>query len=347
MSGNSSIGIESPVRRRRREILTARGRPLLRRSSSAVPYLLLLVLVVLGGVLIPGSLGRTAIISTVALSSVLGIAAAGQTLTILIGGIDLSIPAVMGMAAVLVVQFYGNGMSFAVAVLVVAGVAIIVGAVNGLVSVILRIHPLVVTLGVGSIVTGCVLISHQARNLQAGTAGALPAWLTTFSAPIAHTGPIPLPPVIVSWIVVTVLVIGAQRWTTIGRRVYAMGASPRAAELSGIRPDRVWALVYIISALFACMAGIILAGMSAGANVDIADPYLFMTVAAVVVGGTSLLGGRGGYGRTVVGALIVTELSTIVLGLNLSNAMQQLFIGILIVALVMLYGRDPSVRSRV
>jgi ribose transport system permease protein len=328
--------------------LAARARPVLRRLPPLVPYGLLAFLFVLSGILIEGSLNRIALLSTVVIASLLGIAAVGQTLTTLLGGIDLSIPAVMGMAAVLTVEIYGDGRPFVVAVLIVLAVSVMVGVVNGLLSRLLRVHPLIVTLGVGSIVTGVVLLRRQGSSLEAGTAtGAAPGWLTTFCAPIGETGPIPLPPVVVTWIVLTALIVLVQRRTRFGRQVYALGSNLRAAELAAVRPTLVWVLIYVLSATFACIAGILLVGVSGGANPDVAKPYLFMTVAAVVVGGTSLLGGSGGYGRTVIGALIVTQLTTIVLGLGLSNAMQQLFLGLLIVTLVMLYGRDAHVRNRI
>jgi ribose transport system permease protein len=109
----------------------------------------------------------------------------------------------------------------------------------------------------------------------------------------------------------------------------------------------VWMAVYALSAALAAVAGMLLAGFSGAADPTVGATYLFTTVAAVVVGGTPLTGGRGGYGRTVAGCLVVTELGTLLIGLGLDQPAQQICLGILIVVLVAFYGREPHLSMRV
>ena len=109
----------------------------------------------------------------------------------------------------------------------------------------------------------------------------------------------------------------------------------------------VWAATFAVSAGCAAIAGILLAGFSGGADANVGQPYLFQTVAAVVVGGTALLGGSGSYGRTFAGTLLITELATFLIGLGFSERIQQMMLGLLIILLVALYGRESHVRSQI
>ncbi|MFN8224793.1 MAG: ABC transporter permease [Gaiellales bacterium] len=314
-------------------------RPLL---VSLVPYLLVPALFLVGVVKIDGYGTRSSVVSLLVLSSLLGLASVGQTLAVIGGGIDLSIPAVIGMGNVMFTQFYGRGWPFWVCALVIAGFAILVGAVNAVASVLLRVHPLLVSLGVGLIVTGGVL-----SWTSLAYTGAVPGWLQTSMSVIKHTGPIPLPGVVVVWLVVAVAVIVFQRWTRIGREIYARGANPVAARLAGIRSTVALVVAFVISALFAAMVGIFYAGYTPTADIAVGQPYFFLTITAVVVGGTSLLGGSGGYGRTIAGALIISQMTTLLIGFGYGSSIQQSFLGVLIILLVILYGREPRVSTTV
>jgi ribose transport system permease protein len=141
-------------------------------------------------------------------------------------------------------------------------------------------------------------------------------------------------------------VLVLERYTVLGRWIFAAGANPRAAQLAHVPMLAVWMSVYAISAFLAAVAGILLAGFSGAADPTVGASYLFTTVAAVVVGGTALTGGRGGYARTIAGCFVVTELSTLLVGVGLDQAGQQICLGVLIVALVTLYGREPPLSMR-
>jgi ribose transport system permease protein len=306
-----------------------------------VPYLLVPALFAVGAASIPGYASKGSIYSLLVLSSLLGLASLGQTLCVVVGGVDLSIPAVIGLADVVITQLYGSGWSFWTATLVILAIALAIGAANALISIVLGVHSLVITLGTGLVVAGGVLTWHHSA-----VTGTVPQWLITSVQVIGKTGPIPLPAIVVIWIVITVLTILFQRFTRLGREIYATGANPVAARLAHVRTTWVWVAAFAISALFAAITGIFFAGFSGGADASVGDPYLFETLTAIVVGGTSLLGGRGGYGRTVVGVLVITQLTTILIGQGSSAAMQEALLGLVVIALVALYGREPRVSSR-
>ncbi len=309
---------------------------------SAIPYALVPVLAAIGAATIDGYASKSSLISLLVLSSFLGLASIGQTLTVISGGIDLSIPAVIGMSDVVVTQLGGHRWPFGLAVLLILALAVIVGAVNAIASMALKVHPLVVTLGMGLIVSGGVLSwSH------ASISGSVPSWLVTSVSVIGKTGPIPVPAIVLIWLVLSVITIAMLRGTRLGREIYATGANPLASRLALVRSPSAIILAFVISSVCAAAVGIFFAGYSGAADDTVGQPYLFETITAVVVGGTSLLGGRGGYGRTIAGALVISQLTTLLVGFGFGPSMQEALLGILIVVLVLLYGRVSHVSTRI
>jgi ribose transport system permease protein len=308
---------------------------------NAVPFVLAVALFFVINLVIPGYANWNSFLSLLLLASLLGIAAVGQTLTIVIGGFDMSIPAVIGLANVLLSLLHGAGYPIAMAGLFILVIAVAIGCINGFASRYLQLNPLVVTLATGSIVLGGIWAGTRGE-----VAGSVPDWLVDTVSVIGTTGPIPLPGAVVIWLVLSAIVLLIERGSTLGRWIFAAGANPRAAEFAGVPMLAVWMIVYALSAAFAAITGMLLAGFSGAADPSVGTAYLFTTVAAVVVGGTPLTGGRGGYGRTIAGCLIVTELGTLLIGLGLDQAAQQICLGLLIVVLVALYGREPHLSMR-
>ncbi len=307
----------------------------------AIPFFIAVALFFVINLIIPGYANINSFLSLLLLTSVLGLASIGQTLTIIIGGFDMSIPAVIGLANVLVSLLYGAGMPIWIAIGLIICLASVIGMVNGFASRYLQLNPLVVTLAMGSIVLGTVWAGTHGE-----VAGSVPAWLVASVSVIGSTGPIPLPGVVIVWAAVSVLVLLLENYTVLGRWIFAAGANPRAAEIAGVPMLFVWMSVYAISAIMAAITGILLAGFSGAADPTVGASYLFMTVAAVVVGGTALTGGQGGYARTIAGCFVVTELSILLVGVGLDQPGQQICLGILIVVLVSLYGRDRPLSMR-
>jgi ribose transport system permease protein len=224
----------------------------------------------------------------------------------------------------------------------VLALSLSIGAFTGIVSAGLGLHPLIVTLGVGYLIQGGV------QRWTGGTpSGSAPGWMGNFVSPGATTGPIPFAPIVLLWFVVGIAIILVLRYTVFGRRLYAVGSNPQAARLALVNPIKIWTLTFALSAGCAALAGLLLLGFSGSAFAGVGDPYLFLSVGAVVIGGTSLVGGRGGYAGTMAGAIILTELTTILTGFNYSGAQEQVFLGAIIVLMVLVYGRESHVRMRI
>jgi ribose transport system permease protein len=302
----------------------ARLSPTGKRVAAAI--LLAIALHIAGSILIEGYSSEFTVRSMLVLASFLGVASIGQTLVVLIGGIDLSTPFIIGFANVVAAQLYGDGMSFVLVCAIVGVLALVIGAFNGALSSTLAIHPLIVTLGVGTAIQGAVLL--WTAGFPAGSA---PESVTTFVSIGGRAGLLPVP-----WLVPAFLVLIAIMSVVLARTPYAL-ISPRA----------VWTATYALSALFAATAGVLLLGFTGSAYGDVGQPYLFQTIAAVVIGGTTLVGGRGGLIGTAAGSLVLIEINTLLIGLGLSPAMVEAALGVLIVALVSLYGREPHVRATI
>jgi ribose transport system permease protein len=151
----------------------------------------------------------------------------------------------------------------------------------------------------------------------------------------------------VLWIVLALIGILIERRTVLGRWTFALGANPHAAALAHVPTMTVWATVFAISAFLSAVAGVLLAGFSGAADPSVGEAYLYNTLSAVVIGGTPLIGGRGGYGRTIAGCFIITELTILLIGLGLDVPAQQVCLGALIIVLVGLYGREPHISMQI
>jgi ribose transport system permease protein len=308
----------------------------------AAAFLVALVLQLIGTALIPGYSAPFAIRAILVLAALLAVASVGQTLTVIIGGIDLSIPFVIGFANVVAAQLYGQGWNFILVCTLVGVLAIAIGGLNGLIARGLNIHPLIVTLGIGMIVQGLVLL--WTKGFPSGSA---PPAVSAFVSIGGSVGPLPVPWLVPSVAVMTALIVLVLSRTPYGRRLYALGSNPGAAPLALIDPLKMWMITYAASAFFAAVAGVLLLGFTGSAYGDVGQPYLFQTIAAVVVGGAALVGGRGSYLGTIAGVLVLTEITTLLIGLGFKPAAVQAALGLIIVVLVSLYGRERHVSQTI
>lgn len=314
----------------------------LQREYPILQIVVLVALIVIGGVAFPGLLSIGGIRQILVLAAFVGIAAAGQTLVVIIGGIDLSVASMIGAGSFAVSQLPAIlGLNFWV---VFAGVLIlggIVGGTTGFLSHKFNLNPLILSLGAGALTFGLVfaLVGTSFSN-------AAPAWLGKLSSPVATTFGIPLPPLVVIWIVLAIVIGVVLAWTPLGKRMYATGTNMRAATLARVRTRGIWVGTFAISAMLSIVLGALLAGYAGMVNYQIGDPYLFMSLAAVVVGG-NVIGGRGDYNRTIIGVLLITFLNTIIAGFGLPSAFQQLIFGLVILFTVLAYGRERKLRDRI
>jgi ribose transport system permease protein len=199
---------------------------------------------------------------------------------------------------------------------------------------------LIVTLGVGTVVQASVQM--WTRGLPTGSA---PPFINEFVSLGGTVGPLPFPWLIPFTLALTLGCLFVLQRTVYGRRLYALGSNLKAAELALVRPVAMWMTTFALSAVFAAVAGILLLGFTGSSSGTVGTPYLFQTVSAVVIGGTALIGGRGGFVGTVAGAIVLVELRTLLIGLGLSEALVQSALGVLILALVAAYGRDQHIRN--
>lgn len=312
------------------------------RNSIALPISLGLLLFVVGSMLIDGYASERNVRSILWLASFVGLASVGQTLVIIMGGIDLSIPFLVGVANIVAAEAFGAGIADPLVVLIVVGLTTAIGALNGFISRRFRVHPLIITLGIGSAAVAATL--WWTAGFPSGTT---PSWVTGVVSVAATTGPIPLPPITVFWFIVAVCVVVVERSTSYGRRVFALGSNPRAAELALVRPLRMWVATYAVSGAFAGITGLLYLGFTGKASGTVGDPLLFQTIAAVVIGGTSLIGGIGGYARTVVGAIVLILLGNLLLAQGVQSTLIQAATGVLIIVLVSVYGRESKLRDTI
>jgi ribose transport system permease protein len=313
--------------------LTIAGWRRLLRDRPIVPLLgLLIILVVAFALVSPGSISTNFIGVTLRAAIPLAILASCQTLAMLTGGIDLSVGAVASMAGfVLAALVTGIGTPGAIVVALLA--AALAGLITGIGVGVFRVHPLIMTLAMSLVVLG-LTNAFQLMMVKTGT-GVPPEirWvgINTVGGVLPYSLSIFVP-------VAAAILVGLRR-TGYGRLLYAVGDNPIAARLSGARSWQVLVVLYVIVAVLAAIAGFLISGQTNVASVTLADSYVLPSVAAAVIGGTSIMGGRGGYSGTIVGALILTVLTSLLSTLGFPEAVRQVLFGAIIVAVAAAYSR--------
>jgi ribose transport system permease protein len=307
----------------------------IRRFMSAQPLVplvvLLVALIVVLEVLRPGIVNERWVANTVKFAIPLAILAACQTLTMLTGGIDLSAGTVATMSAfIMATQVTTHDP--AVAILIALVPAVVIGLANGIGVGVFRVHPLIMTLGTSLIGTG-VLQVYQRTVIATGSA--IPdglAWLgtgRTYGVPNSLALFVPL----------AALIMFTLRSTGFGRLLYAVGDNEKAARIAGVIYWQVILALYLLSALLAGIAGLLYVGLIKAPSLSLAEPLLLPSVAAAVIGGTSMFGGRGGYAGTIVGALILTVLTTLLTILQMPEGFRRMLFGLIILAVTAAYIR--------
>lgn len=291
-------------------------------------YVFLVVLMVLGRFVQP-SLGSIDSLKTmVGLSTFAAVAAFGQGLVILSGGFDLSIPSTITISGVVFTTFTmgSNGRALP-GILLVLALGAGIGIVNGLGITLFNLSPVVMTLAVNVILDGVILVYTQ--GTPKGTA---PPWIVHLVQGRIFGDR--LPEIIVVLLVFVAIGVVLLSTTTFARRVYAVGSNRQVAFLSGVRVNRIVVVVYAISGVCAAFDGVLLSGQTGQSYLNMGDPYLLLSLAAVVLGGAAILGGRGYYLGTVGGALILTTASVILAGTTLPEAVRQIFYSLAIITAV-------------
>jgi ribose transport system permease protein len=301
-------------------------------DNPLIPLVLLLLLLVgILAILNPGVLSLFWLSNTLKIAIPLAMLAACQTLTMLTGGIDLSagtVATIAGFVAATLSPIIGVPPAIAVAL----ACAVLIGLVNGFGVAVAGVHPLIMTLGTALIATGCLLV-YQRYVIATGVL--IPGFLVWLGTGRSFG----LPNSLVLFVPFAILVIWAQRRTGFGRLLYAIGSNPTAARLSGVRVWQVHFALYALSGVIAGVTGLLYLGQIKTASLSLALPLDLPAVAAAVVGGTSIFGGRGGYGGTIVGALILTVLTTMLTLMQIPEGGRRILFGLIILLVTALYIR--------
>ena len=317
-------------------------------KSVYIGLTVLIGLFIIGSLVVEGFLSILNIKSMLVFAAFLGLACIGQTLVVLLAGLDLSIPFLIGSSNIGLMYLFTLGIPPWIAFVAILLIGAGIGFINGALSFRLQGQALILTLGIGFAVSGGTQILTSIGTAFGGNVfGVVPQWLSNIASVNGSFFGLNFPPVVVIWAIAAIILIVGSRTTTWGRNLYALGGSRTAAARLSISERGYWIGAYTISGLMSAFTGALLLGWSGGGFIGVGDPYLFMTLAAVVVGGTSLLGGWGGYGFTVIGVLVLQVLTSFLVGIGLSFEGQQFVFGLIILPMVALYARSAHIRTQI
>ncbi len=307
------------------------------RDRPLIPLTILLIaLIVALELLRPGIVNERWIANTIKFAIPLAMLAACQTLTMLTGGIDLSVGIIATISAfVMATQVTTHDPAVAIAISLVP--AMMIGLANGIGVGLFGVHPLIMTLGMSLIGTGCLQV-YQRTVIATGSA--IPDFLAWLGTGRSYG----LPNSLVLFVPLAALIILGLRRTGFGRLLYALGDNHHAARLSGVLAWQVIIALYVLSGFLAGIAGLVYVGLIKAPSLSLAVPLLLPSVAAAVIGGTSIFGGRGGYAGTIVGALILTVLTTLLTILQMPEGFRRMLFGLIILAVTAAYVRITEER---
>jgi len=303
-------------------------------SAEAAAFGCVIILLLLGSLYSSSFLSPEYLLQQLQVGAFLGLIATGMMLVILLGQIDLSVPwlvTVGGMMSTAAAGWGHWGEAFAIPFGI--GCGLLLGLINGIGVAYLRVPSMIFTLGMNAVAQGLMVIR---------TGGFAPQDHSTEAMHFLATGHslFGIPNALFVWIAVALLTVFMLTRTTYGRAVYAIGNRERAAYLSGIPTQLVVMATFAASGALSAFAGVLLAGYSTKAYQAMGDPYLLPAIAAVVLGGTNILGGRGSYLGTVAGVLLITILQSILSVMQMEEAGRQLIYGSVIIAMLLAYGRQ-------
>jgi ribose transport system permease protein len=298
------------------------------------------VLLIIGQILSPGYASWSGINQILGAAAILAIPSCGQSLVMISGnfGIDLSVGQVMSLTAIVGYMVLGHGQSFLpVAVLVVLGIGAGIGAISGSLVAFVRLPALVVTLGTLVVAQGIVL----ALAPQGTPAGSVPPILDDMTTRSIGG---------VKWVTIlaAVFVGGMVLFTKrsrFGRMLFLVGSNREAARLSGLRVQRIVIVTFVVAGMCSGFAGLLLLSYAGTANLDLGSNYLLLSIAATVIGGTSLAGGEGSLIGAATGAIAFDVINTLMLTLGASDAVRQMIVGGLLMLLLTFNARTPRLRQ--
>ncbi|MBW8788844.1 ABC transporter permease [Rhizobium leguminosarum] len=294
----------------------------------------IILLLLAGSIYSPNFLSPDYLLQQLKVASFLGVIATGMMAVILLGQIDLSVPWVVTSGAMMAcaATAYGTtGSVLAIPFGIFCGAAI--GLVNGLAVAYLRIPSMIITLATNAVAQGLMVVYTGGFSPQDSASPAMRFLATGYTIPGLPNG-------VLVWLCVGLAAVFMLTRTTFGRSLYAIGNRERAAYMSGIDTRRITLLAFVISGGLSALGGVLLAGYASKASQSMGDAYLLPSIAAVVLGGTHVLGGKGSYLGTVAGVILITLLQSILSVMQIEEAGRQLIYGAVIIGMLLLYGRQ-------
>ena len=267
----------------------------------------------------------------------LGIIATGMMLVILLGQIDLSVPWTVTLGAMMASAAAAHGAAgevLAIPIGVLCG--LVVGIVNGVGVAYLRIPSMIITLAVNAVAQG-LMVAYTGGFAPGDAASAAMRYLAAGTV-------LGVPNAAIVWLITGAAAVFLLRRTTFGRAVYGIGNKETAAYLSGVPTQRVVMIAFALCGALSAFGGVLLAGYAGKAAQSMGDAYLLPSIAAVVLGGTSILGGRGSYLGTIAGTILITLLQSILSVMQIAEFGRQIIYGVIIVMMLLLYGRERATR---
>ena len=304
----------------------------------AIAFACIVALLLVGSLYSRSFLSPEYLLQQLKVASFLGVIATGSMIVILLGQIDLSVPwavAVGGMMSTAATGWGPLGETFAIPFGVACGVA--VGLVNGYGVAYLRIPSMIVTLAVNAVAQGLMVVHTGGFAPQDASS---PAMRTLATGALVYG----VPNALIVWGVVGAAAVFLLTRTNFGRAVYGVGNRERAAYLSGVDTQKVVLAAFAIAGGLSAFGGVLLAGYASKAAQGMGEAYLLPAIASVVLGGASILGGRGSYFGTVAGVILITLLQSILSVVQMPDAGRQIIYGVVIIAMLLLYGRERAAR---
>ncbi len=315
-------------------------------SPPVAALILAIVLFLLSGFL-PNSYGSNVDIAIaqatniVRLAVFLGVIAAGQTLVIISGseGIDLSAGSVVTLTAILTyVYVSGENDRVLIALLISLGVGAVIGMLNGIGVTFLKVSPFVMTLGMSGVVTGAIIVVNHGT-----VSGRIAPIMTRLIArPVSPS--IPIPGAVVIWLIFGVLMWLLLERTAFGKNLFAIGVNRVTAKLSGVNVTWTNLATYSLAGALAGFGGFLLVGNTGVVHIQLGQPFLFPSIAAVAVGGTLLSGGKGSYWGTMAGAIVLTLITSLLTTMQMPDSVRRMVLGGTLLILISIYGRQRSLR---
>lgn len=288
----------------------------------------------------PAAFNASAIGSIIMLTLLLSFASAGQTIVLIGGGMDFGVGAVMSSAAILTTTIMNaEDGHFFLLLIVALAMGAVVGLLNGVCCVKIGLHPMIVTMAIANVVTRMQYVLTEGSPM--GYAG--PNFIKSVTSRLF--GVQFLPSIILYGVVIIPLVYFILNRSRFGKQVYLVGNNPVAAKLSGVNVSRVQILTYVFSGVFAAFAGMLGAAYMNAARCQIFDNYAYESLIAVIIGGTLLSGGVGTYTGSIAGSLVMVVLSNMLTVIGLTQPQRNLFMGVILILLLILYNREKNVRQ--